>query len=386
MRINQIIVESDQLDELGLADVGRGIGTVAGKTAQGLGAVAGGVKGAWDAAKSGFQSGKTFVGGQRVGSSPPPSGGGTAATPVPSRPAPAPAPGSAGNQRTFADMDDAELEDLRKFIDRELSLRSSGNPAGGRAGAGTPPAASTPTGNSTPPAPAAGARGGNNNPPSSGSRQPTANQIIQGPDGRPYQWLGSQWAVYNPATGRAGQVARRDVGAQLTQAVTSGSARPFTPSAGGSTPPAQPAAPARGTTAPPPAQPAAPARGTTPPAASESQYGVLTPSQQKFVKAREKEGASPDQIKAALAAGGGGGRPRAPLTRTAQLNTIGNTPGFTPDMKMSDAAPEDYAAGQRRKAELDAANAAAIERSKAKRGGNPPATEGFYSRFLDRNI
>ena len=59
MKINQIIVEAEQLDELGLADVGRGIGSVAGKTAQGLGAVAGGVKGAWDAAKSGYQSGKS---------------------------------------------------------------------------------------------------------------------------------------------------------------------------------------------------------------------------------------------------------------------------------------------------------------------------------------
>lgn len=379
MKINQIIVEAEQLDELGLADVGRGIGSVAGKTAQGLGAVAGGVKGAWDAAKSGYQSGKSFVGGQRVGGSQPPrvSAGAPASAPA-ARPAPttqsANQPGS-GNTGTFADMDDQELEQMKSFIDRELQLRRSGNPPGGRggtppSGGATPPPTSggTPSAGRPAPAPAGGGTGA--------TRQPTRDQIIQGPDGRPYQWLGNQWAAYNPATGRAGQVARRDVGAQLTQAVASGSARPYTPPAGGSTPPPQPAAPARGTTA----TPAAPA------AAAQSPYGNLTASQQQFVAAREKEGLSQDQIKAALAAGGGGGGKRPPLTRPAQLNTVGGVPGIRTDMPMSQADPASFAAGQQRKAELDAANAAAIERSKAKRGGGQPANEGFYSRFLDRKI
>lgn len=67
MRIKQLIQETqsqEQLDELDMTGLAKGAGTALGKTAQGLGAVAGGVKGAWDAAKSGFQAGKNFVSGK----------------------------------------------------------------------------------------------------------------------------------------------------------------------------------------------------------------------------------------------------------------------------------------------------------------------------------
>jgi hypothetical protein len=70
MKISQVL-ESQQLDELDMTNAGTATGGVVGKTANALGAVAGGVKGAWDAAKAGFQSGKNFVGGQRVGSTDP---------------------------------------------------------------------------------------------------------------------------------------------------------------------------------------------------------------------------------------------------------------------------------------------------------------------------
>ena len=60
MRVNDLIVESAQLDELTAADVGKGVG----KIAKGAGAVAGGVAGAWDAAKKGFQSGRATVAGE----------------------------------------------------------------------------------------------------------------------------------------------------------------------------------------------------------------------------------------------------------------------------------------------------------------------------------
>lgn len=59
MRINDLIAETEQLDELTAADVGRGVG----KVAKGVGAVAGGVAGAWDAAKKGFQGGRATVAG-----------------------------------------------------------------------------------------------------------------------------------------------------------------------------------------------------------------------------------------------------------------------------------------------------------------------------------
>jgi hypothetical protein len=73
MRIQHLINETqsqEQLDELDVSGLASKTGSVLGKTAQGIGAVAGGVKGAWDAAKAGFQSGKNFVGGQRIGGAP----------------------------------------------------------------------------------------------------------------------------------------------------------------------------------------------------------------------------------------------------------------------------------------------------------------------------
>lgn len=60
MRVNDLIVESQQLDELTAADIGRGVG----KVARGVGAVAGGVAGVGTALKKGYQSGKATVAGQ----------------------------------------------------------------------------------------------------------------------------------------------------------------------------------------------------------------------------------------------------------------------------------------------------------------------------------
>jgi hypothetical protein len=66
MRVLEIITESknsDQLDELDMAKVGRGVGKVARGVATGVGAVAGGVVGAGKAFMKGFRGGKAFVGG-----------------------------------------------------------------------------------------------------------------------------------------------------------------------------------------------------------------------------------------------------------------------------------------------------------------------------------
>jgi hypothetical protein len=71
MKISQVLESQQQLDELNLAQAGQAVGGAVGKTANAVGAVAGGVKGAWDAAKAGFQSGKNFVGGQKVGATDP---------------------------------------------------------------------------------------------------------------------------------------------------------------------------------------------------------------------------------------------------------------------------------------------------------------------------
>ena len=65
MRINEILTESQlqQLDEGPKLDaLGRGIGGVVSGAAKGIGAVAGGVRGAFTALKKGYQTGKAIVG------------------------------------------------------------------------------------------------------------------------------------------------------------------------------------------------------------------------------------------------------------------------------------------------------------------------------------
>ena len=62
MRINELLVE-DQVDEISLSGIGRGIGKAVGGVAQGVGAVAGGIAGIPSAVKKGFQAGKAVVGG-----------------------------------------------------------------------------------------------------------------------------------------------------------------------------------------------------------------------------------------------------------------------------------------------------------------------------------
>jgi hypothetical protein len=94
MRIKQLIQETpsqEQLDELDMTGLAKGAGTALGKTAQGLGAVAGGVKGAWDAAKSGFQAGKNFVSGKGGATQQAPAGSGQQEPAQTSAPTQAPA-------------------------------------------------------------------------------------------------------------------------------------------------------------------------------------------------------------------------------------------------------------------------------------------------------
>lgn len=64
MRINELIVENQNLDEISLAGIGKGIAKGVGATAKGIGSIAGGAVGAWDAAKQGYQAGKANVSGR----------------------------------------------------------------------------------------------------------------------------------------------------------------------------------------------------------------------------------------------------------------------------------------------------------------------------------
>lgn len=61
MKIQELLIE-EQVDEISLNGVGKGIGKAVGAAAKGIGAVAGGAVGAWDAMKKGYQAGKATVG------------------------------------------------------------------------------------------------------------------------------------------------------------------------------------------------------------------------------------------------------------------------------------------------------------------------------------
>ena len=63
MKINELIVENTQLDELTAGQVGTAVGKGVGAVAKGVGAVAGGVAGAGKAFMKGFRGGKAVVGG-----------------------------------------------------------------------------------------------------------------------------------------------------------------------------------------------------------------------------------------------------------------------------------------------------------------------------------
>lgn len=66
MKITEILIEEQQLTELPLGSIGRGIGKAVGGLAKGAGAVAGGIAGIGRAAKKGYQVGKATVAGDPV--------------------------------------------------------------------------------------------------------------------------------------------------------------------------------------------------------------------------------------------------------------------------------------------------------------------------------
>lgn len=120
MRINEVITESHQLDELSATDIARGVGTAVGKTAHAAGAVAGGLKGAWDAGKAGYEQGLSFTGGQRVGRTAP----------------------RASASPNIDSMTDQDLVAMKSKIDSVLAARTSGTAqqpeAGSQAAASAP--------------------------------------------------------------------------------------------------------------------------------------------------------------------------------------------------------------------------------------------------------
>ena len=98
MKINDIIVENEQLDELTAGEVGTAVGKGVGAVAKGVGAVAGGIAGAGKAFMKGFRGGKAVVGGTDTPAAP-----GAKATPAGSpgaKAAPGQKPAAPGTQPT----------------------------------------------------------------------------------------------------------------------------------------------------------------------------------------------------------------------------------------------------------------------------------------------
>lgn len=158
MKITEIFTES-QIDELSALDVGRGIGSALGKTAHGVGSAMGAVKGALDAGRAGFQGGKNFVSGQRVGRTNPRSN-----TPT----------NSVGNTFTSDKLDsmaDQDLVMMKSRIDDILKTRSQ-------------PQADIPSQAQAAPV---------QTPPSQASSSMAKGTKARGPDGQAYTWQGGAW-------------------------------------------------------------------------------------------------------------------------------------------------------------------------------------------------
>ena len=152
MRIQEILIESHQLDEgpilnkIGTA-VGKGVGTLA----KGVGAVAGGVAGLGSAVKKGFQAGKATVGGAGDDPAAAPAAGGAPVTPAGATTAGGivqPPPSPAAKPKGFlAGVKAGQARGISALTDPAADEEDPAAPAGGAAapapaaGATTPPSA-----------------------------------------------------------------------------------------------------------------------------------------------------------------------------------------------------------------------------------------------------
>jgi len=200
MRIQEILIESHQLDEgpllnkIGTA-VGKGVGTLA----KGVGAVAGGVAGLGSAVKKGFQAGKSTVGGAGDAD---PAAGGAAATKKP-----AAGGGTSTQPKGFiAGVKAGQNQGLSAINDPNVVGSSSSGSAGGEEdpAGGAAPEAKPAAGGAAPAAGgAAPAAGGAATPPS------TTDINKAGPKGtaqaKPIQGTAAKQAAAKTGAALAGQ-------------------------------------------------------------------------------------------------------------------------------------------------------------------------------------
>ena len=194
MRINELLTE-DQIDEIdmsgiksGLRKTAKGLGSVVGSAARGIGAVAGGAAGLWDQGRAGYNAGRAFVGAPTSGRQTSSSyyGGGTTI-----------------GKMNYGKMSGTDLNAEKAKIDAELAARTGQTPKTTSA----PQQATNTTPQNVAPQQAAPAG-------------PEKGKIYSGPDGNGYKWLGNQWL--NTATN---QPAPKPMQRAMTQRVQTGQAQ-----------------------------------------------------------------------------------------------------------------------------------------------------------------
>jgi hypothetical protein len=194
MKINDLYVQQDQLDEVSLGGIGRGIAKGVGAVSRGVGAVAGGVAGAVDAAAQGFAGGRAAVSGQapattatnttsKTQATGAPAGNASAAT-APAGNVAAPAGGAPAGGATAKGT--ADFGTIQRSI---KTLSPNQKTALASQLAGKTPATTAPAAPATPP-PAATAPTG-----------PQKGQEVALASGEKYRFAGQQWVEIDPTTG-----------------------------------------------------------------------------------------------------------------------------------------------------------------------------------------
>jgi hypothetical protein len=138
MRINELILEQEHLDELSLAGIGRNIGAAAGMVGRGVG----NVQGAWQGAKAAFTQGKDNAANKAARNV---AHGGKAAMSKAGAPAAAPAPSGDGNIVGGEVASNNLLARARQGTTQDPNARPAATPPAPSATppAGTAPAAAT---------------------------------------------------------------------------------------------------------------------------------------------------------------------------------------------------------------------------------------------------
>lgn len=224
MKINDLFTEDQNLEE---GPIGNAVAAGVRGVSKGIGATVGGIRGAWDAAKQGYQAGRAAVSGvgqsaQTGGTqqaaqtgntqqSEPAQTGGVQQTTQQATPA------QTGNTQQdptaqikaeISRLDDAGKQDVMTAI--QQSLQQSAQTSQSTQNTQTS-ATQTP--------------------------QQTQTSVAAGPQkgqevnlsGTTYRWLGAQWAEVNPATGKAGKVAEKGIVNALNQLANQGQQTGGTP-------------------------------------------------------------------------------------------------------------------------------------------------------------